>query len=264
MSIQCSGTNKNNLRCSNYTMLNNDHYCFHHQKQKQNQNNKTIKGRGLEAGILKQFLYNSYHFNKGQNIEDYIMDTILSGERVQVYSNPNNLTCVIVHRGTGSTKDIYNDIAISVGIGKYTNRYKQSDKIQNQAENKYRPLGYKIISLGHSLGAYYNNNVGNPDERINLNGAVTPSEMIFNNKVDKNTTNINSKFDPISIFNRLQNDKNQIIIKDNQLNLLNQHKVSQLDKLDKNLIIGKGLNNNKNNNKKKNKFITLDLNEYDD
>jgi hypothetical protein len=35
-----------------------------------------------------------------------------------------------------------------------------------------------------------------------------------------------------------------------------------LDKLDKNLMIGKGLN--KNNNKKKNKFITLDLNEYDD
>jgi hypothetical protein len=172
------------------------------------------------------------------------------------------MTCVVVHRGTASTKDIYNDGMLAIGLGKYTNRYKQSDKIQTDAEKKYRPLGYKIISLGHSLGSYLNNNVGNPDERINLNGAVSPSEMLFNNKVDKNTTNINSNYDPVSIMNRLQNDKKQIIIKDNQLNLLNQHKISQLDKLDKNLMIGKGLN--KNNNKKKNKFITLDLNEYDD
>ena len=262
--MQCKGMNKNNFRCSNYTMLNNNDYCFHHCKNNRVDKRSNIKkGKGLEAGILKQFLDASYSFKKGQNINDYIMDSSLSGERVQVYYNPNNMTCVVVHRGTSSAKDIYNDGMLAIGLGKYTNRFKHSENIQKEAEKKYKSLGYKIISLGHSLGSYLNNNVGNLDERINLNGAVSPSEFLFNNKVNKNTTNINSNYDPVSVMNRFQKDQNQIIIKDNQLNLLNQHKISQLDKLDKNLMIGKGIRPKKRPGKKS-KFITLDLNDNDD
>ena len=108
----------------------------------------TLNGGELSVGDTKEFLKNSY--DKSLNdVNGFIIDNELSGQRVKVYHNPQNNKTVVVHRGTASIQDWGTNLSMTLGHkGK---RFNHAKKIQQQAENKYKNT--EVITLGHSQGA---------------------------------------------------------------------------------------------------------------
>ena len=90
---------------------------------------KIQKGKGLEADKLNKVIENGYKKKNKQdsNIDGYILDKKLSGERAQVYYNPETNKTVINHRGTASMKDWGTDLGLSLGI-KSGKRFKHAGK----------------------------------------------------------------------------------------------------------------------------------------
>jgi len=117
-----------------------------------------MQGGKLLTKNIKDLLKQSYNKNL-QNINDYDVDTSLSGQRVQVYKHKNSNDAVVVHRGTKGLHDVYNDIKYAIGMDiSNSKRLKHAQDIQRKAEEKY---GRENIStLGHSLGSLASSSVG--------------------------------------------------------------------------------------------------------
>lgn len=192
-----------------------------------------FNGAGLSVNETKQFLDNSYSKTL-KNIDDYLIDKELSGQRVKVYFNPLNGKAVITHKGTNSIQDVGTDIAMTVGYKK-GKRFTHSKNIQKQAEEKYGKKN--IITLGHSLGAKLAEDFGS-NEVITLNKPTLPADIIKNKKVKKNQTDIKTKLDPVSVLRKFQKGKKAKVIKSSTLNPLKEHSVSVLNRLDDNEFIG--------------------------
>lgn len=178
---------------------------------------------------LQSFLKNSYKGKKqAKNLDGFERDDSLSGQRVQVYNNKTTGKTVVAHRGTSGLNDMWNDLKLIVDPKSYrsSDRYKQSKKIQQQAENKYG--AQNITTVGHSLGGKLASDLGrNSSKVITYNKAVVPSEL--NRKANPNETHIRTTTDPVSALARFDNTKTISVPSDSFLgshdieNLQNYH-----------------------------------------
>jgi hypothetical protein len=203
-----------------------------------------IQGKGVHASELSQIMKQGYK-KKGQmkDIGNYKLDKELSGQRAQVYYNPEKNDVLVNHRGTASAKDILTDAMMGVGGLYYypkTKRFDHAKTVQDQARAKYK--GSNMISTGHSLGSQLSKHSSKPsDELIGFNGAYLPYNLVNDKKFNK-LTNVKSQDDAVNGLHYLKpkNSKHKnIVIKPNgKEGILQQHGVANLKKIDKNKYIG--------------------------
>ena len=197
-----------------------------------------IEGGKLPVSDIQGLLKQSYSHSIPTDYKDYIVDKELSGKRVQVYKKLNSPQAVVVHRGTKGIHDIGNDIKYLLNYDiSNTKRAKYSQDIQTKAEQKYG--AENVSTLGHSIGSKLASLVGSKSkEIININKAVSPADAFT--KVKPNEYNIRSSKDIVSMLLPVSN--NALTIQSPYFsNVLQEHKTDVLDRLDPNLLIGKGV-----------------------
>lgn len=198
-----------------------------------------LSGGKMASKSIKQFLDASYA-KKGkapQNIDGYVRDNSLSGERVSVYFDPATRKAVVIHRGSQGIHDWGNNLKMALGFNmSNTKRFKHSKEIQKKAESKYG--ANNTTTLGHSLGGKIASDVGeDSNEIITLNKATGIGRDAYKKEFGQkeNETNIRTTLDPVSIKGALDAD---FTIPSKSLNPLTEHGTGVLDRV--NTEIGRG------------------------
>lgn len=204
------------------------------------------KGGKISVSNLKNFINESYKKTPNENIDGYQLDKELSNNTAKVFYNPTSNHAVVSHRGTeGTLKDWSNNLAYLTGLYKYTNRYNEGKKAQEQAEKKYKPEN--ISTIGHSQGSILSRELGkNSKEIINLNPAY------LGEKPNKNEYNIRSSSDIVSgllpFKHLLYPSSNDVTIQSkNPKNIIDEHSTNILNRLNPDLLIGEGRKRKLNN-----------------
>ena len=205
-----------------------------------------IEGGKLAVPTLKGLLDASYD-KKVKNVDGFIQDEKLSTKTSKVYINPETGQAVVAHKGTSGFTDWFNNAVYAVGgrkAYKMTGRYKEAEKVQHQAEKKYGKD--KVSTIGHSQGGLQAELLGqNSHEVITLNKATRP----FENTKGENQYDISSSRDIVSSFNPFQHIQNpfepkkghDIIIPAKGFNVLDEHSIDTLERLENDKSIGRGL-----------------------
>lgn len=187
----------------------------------------------MKAETFKQLLESSY---SGNEVEGFVMDKEISSNTSKVYVHPSGQV-VVAHRGTSGVLDWGNNAVYGVfgDIGyKLTPRFKEAQKVQQNAEKKYGAKN--ITTIGHSQGAYQAQLLGgNTREIITLNKATRPNEILYGSSKKKNQYDVRSSGDAVSLFRNPLQLKNEISL-ENTGNLLKNHSTDILNK--KNVIYG--------------------------
>lgn len=188
----------------------------------------SVSGGELDVDTTQKVLKASYQ-KKNEDMNGYVVDKELSGQRVKVYHHPTENKTLVVHKGTASIQDWGTNLAMTFGI-KTGKRFKHAKKIQKQAEAKYKDS--EQITLGHSLGAKIAEDVGKKEnEVITLNKPTLPLDVITGKKVKKNQTDVKTERDPVSILRGLQKGKKAKVVKSKTFNPLTEHGVDVLNRL---------------------------------
>ena len=81
---------------------------------------------------------------------------LLSGStsKRSVFINEKEKEIVIAHRGTNvkDARDIKADLTIAAGTALSSARFQKAIDQDAKTKAKYKPLGYKLVIVGHSLG----------------------------------------------------------------------------------------------------------------
>ena len=204
------------------------------------------KGGKLAVPTLKGLLNASYD-KKVKNVDGFIQDEKLSSKTSKVYINPETGQAVVAHKGTSGFTDWFNNAVYAVGgrsAYKMTPRFKEAEKVQHQAEAKYGKD--RVSTIGHSQGGLQAELLGqNSHEVITLNKATRP----FENTKGENQYDIASSRDIVSSFNPFQHIHNpfepkkghDIIIPAKSFNVLDEHSIDTLERLENDKSIGRGL-----------------------
>jgi hypothetical protein len=103
---------------------------------------------------------------------NYIRDNQLSTADNQAYFNKDENKLLFNVTGSHKVSDfLFTDPLLALGMIKYTDRYKQSDKLLKLAKQKYQPT--KTTVLGHSLGGTIGGLIGTGDDVITLDKGAT-------------------------------------------------------------------------------------------
>lgn len=189
------------------------------------------KGQGIKASTLQTFLSNSYEPRQKQlhNIDGYIRDDSLSGQRATVYHNPVTGKTVVTHKGTQSIQDWATDAWSAIGMANNTTRMKHAKKIQKEAEAKYGKDN--VLTLGHSLGAKLAEHVGQESKEIVTFNKPTTLENI-GKRIPKKQTDVRTNNDPVSFLAGTQKNQQQIkTFESGTWNPIKAHTTDQLEKL---------------------------------
>lgn len=220
-------------------------------------NNDDLEGGAILMKHLKTLLNQSYKNtdNDDKNIDNkYILDTDLSTNKTKVYKTDNN-EVVIANRGTSDYKDVLSDIKLAFGYK--DNRFDEAKDILNKVKNKYKDSSIDVV--GHSLGARVAEEIGNDPQVknvITLNKPTTPTDLFRKSKNKDKQIDIRTTKDIVSVLQPFQKDANDIIIPSETNNLYTEHKVNVLDRLNQDLLLGKGIDRlDKNDIKKLIKYI---------
>jgi hypothetical protein len=184
---------------------------------------------------LKNFVESGYK-KKGdvKNVNGMVLDEELSTRRNKVYVDPDTGKATHVIAGTDNLKDWANNLLIPLGLHHHTNRYKNSEKIQKKANEKYGKEKVDLVTHSQSGNIAENlqkrNLVGG--ENTTLNPAILGSH-------NKKLKVVKSRFDPVSLLTKT--NKNDVVLKESSYNPLTEHSTAILE--------GKGL-------KKKMKLIS--------
>lgn len=192
---------------------------------------RATKGSGMNASTLKSFLSGSYSKKKDQqhNIEGYVRDDSLSGQRATVYHNPNTGHAVVTHKGTQSIQDWGTNAMSAIGLVSKTKRYKHAKKIQDEAAEKYG--NQNILTTGHSLGAKIAETVGQKSAEVITYNKPTTLENI-GKKISHKQTDIRTHNDPVSFLSGMQKRQGNIkTIDSSTWSPLKAHATDQLEKL---------------------------------
>ena len=199
---------------------------------------KGINGGKLSVNQLKGLLNASYD-KSIENVDGFAQDKDLSSDTTKVYHNPQTNHTIVAHKGTQGASDWLNNGVYALGGDKaymMTPRFKEAQKIQEEAEKKY---GANTIStIGHSQGSKQAELLGkNTKEIITLNKATRP----FGNTKQSNQYDIRTTGDIVSANNPFQKkNDNEILIKSKTHNPLTEHSIDVLNQLDPNQEIGRG------------------------
>jgi hypothetical protein len=184
---------------------------------------KGKKGGSISAKDLKGLHASSYKEQPDKEVNGWVLDEDISKPTARVYFNASKNQAIVVHRGTEATvKDWANNLAYLTGTNKLTGRYKDAERVQKRAEEKYAD----VLTTGHSQGGIYTKIARDQSKVININ----PASM---GETTSGTT-IRAKNDPVSAlagFTGLfkKNDKN--ITTSAQANPLAAHSIDILDEL---------------------------------
>lgn len=199
-----------------------------------------ITGGKISTSDLSGLLKASYN-KKINNVGGFVKDDKLSSKTSKVYHNKDTGQTVVAHRGTSGFTDWLNNAVYAVGGEspyKMTPRYKEASKVQKRAESKYG--SDNVSTIGHSQGGLQAEMLGKKShEIITLNKATRP----FGTVSGKNQYDISSDKDLISSFNpfhHLNKKGNEIIVPSKSSNIINEHKINILNRLEKDKMIGKG------------------------
>ena len=174
----------------------------------------------------KLFLKQSYN-KELDDVGTFKVDRSLSGQRAQVYNDPNTGETKVVHRGTNSLTDWITNTRYLLG-NTTGNRFQHADKIQRQAELKYGTD--QTETLGHSLGAKISEQVGGRSKQVTtLNKPVAYSD--FGRKIKKNQTDYKTNLDPVSPFRFTQRGNKPVYIKSKTYNPFIEHNTNVLGRL---------------------------------
>ena len=181
------------------------------------------KGGSISAKDLKGLHASSYKQDPDKEVNGWVLDEDISKPTARVYFNASKNQAIVVHRGTEATvKDWANNLAYLTGTNKLTGRYKDAERVQKRAEEKYAD----VLTTGHSQGGIYTKIAKDQSKVININ----PASM---GETTSGTT-IRAKNDPVSAlagFTGLfkKNDKN--ITTQSKGSLLDAHSIDILDEL---------------------------------
>jgi len=177
-----------------------------------------------DAKTYSLLLQNSYKDAKNQikNINGYIRDDELSGNRFQVYYNPNTHHTYVIHRGTNksSIADWKNNLAYAIDLYEHTPRYKFALEQQKKAEQKYG--SENITTTGHSQGALLASKVGQKTRKI----VAYQKPVGFNELLQsppKNEIDIRTSNDLVSILNPFQVGSKVYTIPSKTSNIFYEH-----------------------------------------
>lgn len=171
------------------------------------------------------FLKQSYS-KELDDVGTFKVDRSLSGQRAQVYNDPNTGETKVVHRGTNSLTDWITNTRYLLGntTGK---RFQHADKIQRQAELKYGKISE---TLGHSLGSLLSEKVGGRSKQVTtLNKPVSYYDI--GKKIKKNQTDYKTNLDPVSPFRFTQRGNKAVYIKSKTYNPFIEHNTNVLGRL---------------------------------
>ena len=184
---------------------------------------------------LKNFVDAGYKKkSEATNVNGYILDKDLSTKRDKVYHDPNTGKVVHTIAGTDTLKDWSNNALIPLGLHQYSNRYKNAERIQKKANNKYGKNNVSLVT--HSQSGNIAESLANKNlvggENTTLNPAIIGSH-------NKNIKVVKSIIDPVSLLTKT--NKNDIKIIPKTFNPIKEHSTDILEKT-KN-IFGHGLLN---------------------
>jgi len=207
---------------------------------------KRLSGSGGPVHLIRKLVAATYTFPHPEVIvDDYInlrLDRELSGRTFLVYYNPTKKIVYLVHAPTdpASMEDIVADVLLSISI--HSKRVKHSIDLQFKAERKYSRLGYKISTLGYSLGSYAASEAKKQGARsldwILIGHPIVPSNM--RDKVSDNVYRIRSTRDGVNfLYPFASKGIHDINIKAKTLNPAFEHKdVNTLPRLPQQKMIG--------------------------
>jgi hypothetical protein len=210
-----------------------------------------MKGGSLKPQELKDFLQAIYEENAPKTIDNYILDDKLSNLYGKVYVNHDLKKAVLAFRGTGMENlgtDWINNLIFLVSDPGYklTPRYQTALKMYKGAIKKYK--GFKFELIGHSQSGVIDNNLCSDkvNNCISLNPAYKNASLKNNEYIIRSTGDVVSKLTvPKKALNSVLypqwTKKHMINIENKTSNPITEHKVDILDRLNPNMIIGRGV-----------------------
>jgi len=212
-----------------------------------------MKGGSLKPQEVKDFLQASYEKDAPLNIDGYVLDEKLSYLYGKVYVNHESEKVFLAFRGTGMENlgmDWINNLIFLVSDPGYklTPRYRTADKMYQDAMKKYK--GCKFELLGHSQSGIIVNNLCSNKVRncISLNPAYKNATLKNNEYIIRSKGDVVSKLtEPKKLINSVfypkWSKKHIITMDDKTGNPITEHKVDILDRLNPNMVIGRGMGN---------------------
>ena len=162
----------------------------------------------LSKTKLEHLLAATYD-KKKINVDNYVIDTDLSDDRVKVYQDPATKHTVVAHRGSATGTDWFENALYGLGI-KAGSNWSHSKKVQKAAEKKYGTEN--LTTIGHSKGALHAQEFGKRGREIlTLNKPVNVSDILY--KVPKKQTDYQGEGDIVSVLRPLQRGNKQIVLK---------------------------------------------------
>lgn len=190
--------------------------------------NEKYKGGAISTDELEKFVESSYK-KKGEVpvIDGYKLDKELSTRRDKIYVDDKGK---VIHTiaGTDNLKDWSNNLLIPFGLHSKTNRYKNSEKIQEEANKKYKT---KANVISHSQSGNIANNLQKKglvgEDNVTLNPAIIGKH--------EGVKVVRSSGDVVSALTK--KEKGDTTIKSKSWNPLKEHSTSILKRLNpKNLF----------------------------
>jgi len=183
--------------------------------------------QAIDMPNIKNLLDNSYKKpgSQAREINGFFRDDSLSGERAQVYHNPDTKRTYVTHRGTAGPQDVLTDVALAFG-NKRGERFKHARDIQKQAVEKYGKDN--ITTAGHSLGAVISEKLGKKqsDQVITFNKPVIPMDLT--KRISEKQLDIRTRNDPVSVLRPFQKGAKALVIGSKKANPFTAHKMESL------------------------------------
>jgi hypothetical protein len=152
---------------------------------------------------------------------NYTLDNELSDENNKVFKDDKDEDIIIAYTGTRKNEDYFTDMALAVGLGPYTSRFKNSQKLVDTVRKKYNKS--HVLSIGDSLGGSNAEYVGDKTDRvITLNKGT--SIFDYGKTMRPNQIDIRHKGDYISMLSKYERGgKEKLEIDDGKTGLFASH-----------------------------------------
>lgn len=196
-------------------------------------------GGKLAVSTFKNLLKASYH--PQSSVDGFNFDHSLSSDTSKVFIHPQTNQAIVAHRGTEGISDWLNNAAYAYGgtqLYKMTPRYKEAERVQKAAEDKYG--AHNVTTIGHSQGGLQAELLGDRSkEIITFNKATRPLE----NKKNDNQYDIRSSRDVVSALNPFQkkSSRDLTINSPTGSSAIAEHNLDTLNRLDPTLEVGRGI-----------------------
>jgi hypothetical protein len=184
--------------------------------------NERFIGGSISTEELGKFVESSYKKKSdAQNVDGYQLDKSLSTKRDKIYTNDQGK---VIHTiaGTDSLKDWSNNLLIPFGLHTKSNRYKNSERIQKEANKKYNT---KVDVVSHSQSGNIANNLQKRglvgEDNVTLNPAILGSH--------KGVSVVRSSGDLVSSLTK--KEKGDKTIKSKTWNPLTEHSTDILKRI---------------------------------